>query len=151
MPTAAIAAALALSVLLVVAPFVAMAVFPDTANIVLGTIVIFVAFQLLLAVGKWRWMSWDDRQRVETQRAGFVAKPSLAVGIQMTIHILAGVLLYFGIIRADGAVFGVQLIVVSVLTAGVAVLIGIGIDVVSTTQRRAEGHGERVAELIRRK
>ena len=151
LPTAFIAGALALSVLLVAAPFVAMAVFPDTANIVLGTIVIFIAFQLLLAVGKWRWMAWDDRERVATQRAGYVPKPSLAVAIQMTIHILAGVLLYFGIIRSDDTVLGAPLIVLSVLTAGAAVLIGIGIDVVSTTQRRAEGHGERVAELIRLK
>ena len=62
--------------LLLAAPFVAMAVFPDTANIVLGTIVIFIAFQLLLAVGKWRWTAWDDRERVETQRARHVRSPA---------------------------------------------------------------------------
>ena len=68
----------------------------------------------------------------------------------MTIHILAGSCSTSGS-SARTQVLGAPLIVLSVLTAGAAVLIGIGIDVVSTTQRRAQGHGERVAELIRLK
>ena len=67
------AAGLALVVLIVVSPFVAMAIYPDVGGIVLGTITIFLAFQLLLAVGKWRWSSWDARERVETCGASIAA------------------------------------------------------------------------------
>ena len=99
LPAAGIAVLLAVGLIVIVAPFLAMALFPNTANIVLGTIVVFFAFQVLLAVGKWRWSAWDERERIETQERGFETGSNWAVGTQMTIHMLAEILLYVGIVR----------------------------------------------------
>jgi geranylgeranyl pyrophosphate synthase len=123
-----------------------MALFRDTANIVLGTALIFIAFQLLLAVGTWRWTAWDERERVETQRRRYRPTTNGAVAVQMTIHTAAALLLYAAIVHSDYAVLSVPMIALAILMTGAAVVIGIGIDVVSANQRR---DGERVARLIR--
>ena len=148
LPAAGIAVLLAGGLIVIVAPFLAMALFPNTANIVLGTIVVFFAFQVLLAVGKWRWSAWDERERIETQERGFETGSNWAVGTQMTIHMLAGILLYVGIVRADYAIFEVPLIVLAIALAGVAVLLGIGIDVVAANRRRNQHEGERVVQYM---
>jgi len=145
-PTVVIAIALAIGIVIVASPFVAMALFRDTADIVLGTILIFVAFQLLLAVGKWRWTAWDERERVETQRRTYRPKTNGAVAVQMTIHTAAALLLYAGIVHSDYAVLSVPLVTLAILMTGAAVVLGIGIDVVAANQLR---DGERLARLIR--
>jgi hypothetical protein len=149
LPTAAIAILLAGSVLVVVAPFVAMATFPKTANVVLGTIVIFISFQLLLAVGKWRWSAWDQRERIETQRRKYRAGSNWAVGLQMSIHMLAAVLLYFGIVAETYQVGGMSLILLAVIAIAAAVLVGVGIDVVTANNRRAQNNAEGMTQMMR--
>jgi len=54
---------LVLAVVLVISPFVAMAVFADTGRIVLGIAVVLIAFQILGRIGQWRWTVWDERER----------------------------------------------------------------------------------------
>lgn len=149
--TIGLAVALAITVVLVVSPFLAMAFFPNTANLVLGTVVIFVLFQVLLAVGQWRWNAWDARQRVDTRRPGYKGRREMAVAIQITIHVLAAVLLYLGIVWAGISPLGFSNVLVAAMVVGVAVLLGIGIDVATASRRRGANPGERVNELIRSK
>jgi hypothetical protein len=145
------AVGLAIVALLVASPFVAMAVYEDVGATVLGTLAIFIAFQLLLAVGKWRWTRWDDRQRVETMRRDYRGGESVAVAIQFTIHVGAAILLYASVVWPNELVLGLNLIVWSLVLVAMAVAIGIGIDVTTTERRRAGKPSERVAELIRSK
>ena len=128
-----------------------MAIYPAVGGTVLGTLTIFIGFQLLLAVGKWRWTSWDARERVETMRREYRGGQSLAVAIQITLHTLAAVALYATVVWPNEVVLGSPLIVWMLVLVGIAILIGIGIDVTTTERRRAGRPSEPVAELIRSK
>jgi hypothetical protein len=124
---------LALAAVLVISPFVAMAVFEAVGRDVLGIVVVIIAFQVLGRIGEWRWTVWDQRER-SAARTG-QAYPSVGrVVVQIGLLTATMAALFVGVIfNLDPA------LLVAAALAVVSVLLGVAVDVVDAQrlERRA--------------
>jgi hypothetical protein len=115
--------AMVVAIGLIASPFLAMIVFPDVGRMVLGTVAVVVAFQILGGVGGWRWSVWDTRERTSVRTGRAYAG---------TGRVLVQVALLSGI---SGALFlavvldSVAALAVAVAGVALLVLLGVAIDV----------------------
>lgn len=116
--------------IVVLAPFVAIVLFPDVGRTVFGSLVVVSAFQVLGRVGGWRWSVWDARERMAA-RTGKSQYPSVRrVVLQATLLIATMATLVVGVI-ADSDV--ALLLALGGLLA--TVLFGVSIDVMDAARQ----------------
>jgi hypothetical protein len=146
---AVVAALLGGTIFLALTPIVAMALYDDTGNMVLGSLLILAAFQALYLIGRWRWSAWDSRERIDVRRPEPIEGSRRGAGIQATLATVAGLCLYAGIVAPALTLMGWSGLWVAAAAVALLVLIGIGIDVVDAGNRRGATPGERIVEMIR--
>jgi hypothetical protein len=116
--------------IVVLAPFVAIVLFPDVGRMVLGSVAVVVAFQILGRVGGWRWSVWDARERMAA-RTGAREYPGVRrVALQATLLIATVAALLVAVIADSDAAL--------VLALGglvAAVLFGVSIDVIDAARQ----------------
>jgi hypothetical protein len=111
---------------LVIAPVVAIVLFPDTARNVLGILVVFVLFDVVVRVGGWRWAVWDERER-GAMRAGRTTPGIGRVVVQATFLVVTLALLFLAVVLNAPALAG------AAAAAAIAlVLVGVSIDVLDS-------------------
>ncbi len=116
--------ALVLAVVLVISPFVAMAVFEAVGQIVLGIAVVLIAFQVLGRIAEWRWSVWDERERT----AARTREPYPGIGrVVAQIGLLSATLAALLV----GVIFNLDpALLIALGLAALTVLLGVAVDVV---------------------
>ncbi len=118
---------------LALSPFVAAIAYPDVGATVLGCLSVVVGFQIIGRIGTWRWNVWDGRERVAARIDGKYP-PLPRILVQMGL-LTGTVLVAFAAVVTNQD----MLALVATIGAGLAVLLGIAVDVFDTArgQRRA--------------
>jgi hypothetical protein len=125
---------------LVVAPVVAAIVFPDAGRMIVGSLVIVLAFQVIARVGDWRWAVWDAHERA-VARTG--------QGDRGMGRVVSQILLLAAILAAAfvAVVFDsiIALAVAGVVVAAL-VLVGVAIDVLDAVRMESESPAASIRE-----
>ena len=127
-----------LAVFLAISPFVSIAAFENVGRTVLGTLSVVVAFQILGRIGAWRWNVWDGRERV----AARTEKPYprlRRVFIQMGLLFATFVFLFVAVLADSGT-----LVAIAAAGAGLAVLLGISVDVFDASRQERTSPNDRL-------
>ncbi len=111
---------------LIIAPVVAVVLFPDTARNVIGILVVVVLFEVVVRVGGWRWAVWDERERAAMR--GGRATPAIGrVVVQAAMLVATVVLLFLAVVLDVPALVGW-----AAAAAIALVLVGVSIDVLDS-------------------
>jgi hypothetical protein len=120
--------AMALAAVPLIAPFVALALFEQTGRLVLGIAGVILLFQVLRRIGAWRWKVWDSRERIAARTrqeypgvARVLVQSAFLVGALVALSIAV-------VLNLDAA------LVVGLVLAGLAVLLGVAVDVVDSAR-----------------
>jgi hypothetical protein len=112
-----------LAVFLALSPVVSMIAFEDVGRTVLGSLAILAAFQVMGRIGAWRWNVWDGRERVAA-RTGRAYPRLRRVLVQCALLVAIVVVLFLAVVLDSDV-----LVVAAAAGTGVAVLLGISVDV----------------------
>jgi hypothetical protein len=124
---------------LAIAPILAILVFPEVGTMVLGFATIIIAFQIVGRIGNWRWVVWDGRERVSARTRK--PYPSLfRIVAQMTVLIGAILLGWVGVVTAS-----TNILLWAAALAGVAVLLGVAVDVMDVARGKRREPGDALA------
>ena len=128
---------------LVIAPLVAIVAYEQVGQTVLGILTVLVLFQVLGRIGAWRWAVWDGRER-DAARTGNAYPRLRRVAVQVGLLFATLTAFIIGVtLNSDPA------LIAGLIGAGIAVLLGVSIDVLDAARQDQVTPAGRIMQSLR--